>query len=157
MVRGLVCMAALLGAVAVVTAGDRPALPKGGPPVVAIAQASEKDGAVVIRFAIPEEQPAGAEAVADPTGKTAGVIVPRRKMGWAETDVTVDGRAVRAMTADGNAIDPKDLPRRLAKASRVVVFRGQAEPDPFYLGVYREDTVVFVGPADKFKAPAPKK
>ena len=82
MARGLVCVAALLGAAAGVAADDRPALPKGGPPVVAVAQASEKDGTVTVRFSVPEEQPAGAEAVPDPTGKTTGVIVPGRKLGW---------------------------------------------------------------------------
>ncbi|MFL5242303.1 MAG: hypothetical protein ACJ8FY_09365 [Gemmataceae bacterium] len=66
-------------------------------------------------------------------------------------------RIVRALTVHGKSIDPKDLVKRLGKASQVVLFHGQAEPDPYYLKVFREDVVVFVGPADKLKAPIQRK
>jgi len=117
----------------------------------------EKNGAWVVRVSVPETRAAGTKSVPDPTGKTTGVIVAVEEAGWFDYDLTVDGRQVRAVGADGKAIDPKDLPKRLAKPARVVLFRGAGEPDPHYLGVLRDDVIVLVAPADKFKAPAPKK
>ncbi len=64
-----------------------------------------------------------------------------------------DAQAVWALTAAGKAIEPTALPKRLAKASRVVLFKGNADPDPYYSGLFRDDVVLFVAPADKFQIP----
>ncbi len=153
MVRSRMCVLALIGTVALATAEEKPAPPKGGPPVMALAQATEKDGKIVVRFWLAHERPAGADYVPGPEGKSIRVIGARTKMGWADVDVVADGRTIRALTADGKAIDPKDLPKRLAKASRVVLFYGQADPQPYYLGLFRESVVLFVAPANKFAFP----
>ena len=136
--------------------GDRrrkPAPPKKGstwPVVAVLAQATEANGKVVVRFSIPVEVPDGAYPVG-PKGEL--VIGANSKMGWFDIHLVADGKKVRALTADGKAIEPKDLPKRLAKACRVVLFKGQAEPDPYYLGLFREGVVLIVAPADKFQIP----
>ena len=115
-----------------------------------LAQATEANGKVVVRFSIPVEVPDGAYPVG-PKGEL--VIGANSKMGWFDIHLVADGKKVRALTADGKAIEPKDLPKRLAKACRVVLFKGQAEPDPYYLGLFREGVVLIVAPADKFQIP----
>jgi hypothetical protein len=146
-------MVILIGAVTGATADDKPAPPKKGSPgpVAVLAQAAETDGKVVVRFSLPVEVPDGADPVGGPERRP--VIGARTKMGWFDVHLTADGKAVRALTSDGKAIDPKVLPKRLAKVSRVVLFQGKADPDPFYQGLFREDTVLFVAPADKFQRP----
>jgi hypothetical protein len=67
--------------------------------------------------------------------------------------VKVDGKEVRAFGTDGKELKLAELSKRLAKSASVVVFH-QVEPDPYYLKVYREETVVFTAPASKFLAPA---
>ncbi|HEY1375408.1 MAG TPA: hypothetical protein VGF55_01360 [Gemmataceae bacterium] len=153
MLRAALGVLAVIGVVGAATADDKPAPPrKGGVPIVAVARATEKDGAVVVHLSTPVEVPDGADPVAGPD--RAPVIGARSKMGWFDRDVVADGRTVRAFTADGKAIDPKDLPKRLAKASRVVLFQGQTDPDPYYLGLYREDVVLLVAaPAHTFSVP----
>jgi hypothetical protein len=146
-------MMMLIGAVTGAIADDKPAPPnRGSPrPVVVLAQATERDGKVVVRFSLPVEVPDGADFVGGPERKP--VIGARTKMGWFDVHLAADGKAVRALTADGKAIDAKALLKRLAKASRVVLFQGQADPDQFYLGLFREDVVLFVAPADEFQIP----
>jgi hypothetical protein len=146
-------MVILIGVVTGATADDKPAPPKKGSPrpVVVLAQATETDGKVAVRFSLPVEVPDGADPVGGPERRP--VIGARSKMGWFDVHLAADGKAVRALTADGKAIDPKDLPKRLAKASRVVLFQGKADPDPFYLGLFRGDVFLFVAPADKFQIP----
>jgi hypothetical protein len=151
--RCSICMVILIGTATAAPAEEKPTPPmKGSPrPVAVLAQANEKDGKVVVRFSLPVEVPDGADLVGGPD--RAPIIGARSKMGWFDVDLVVDDKTVRALTTDGKAIDPKTLPKRLAKASRVVLFQGKANPDPFYLGLFREDAVLFVAPADKFQIP----
>ena len=154
MMRCGICAVALVGAVAWATADDKPAPPTKAsrpPDVSVVAQATEKGGKVVVRFSLPVEVPDGADPVGGPD--RAPVIGARSKMGWFDVELVADGKAVRALTADGKAIEPTALPKRLAKASRVVLFKGTADPDPYYLGLFREDVILFVAPADKFQIP----
>ena len=105
----------------------------------------------MVHFSLPVEVPDGADHVGG--ANRAPVIGARSKMGWFDLDLVADGKTVRALTSDGKAIEPAALPKRLAKASRVVLFKGSVDPDPYYFGLFREDVVLFVAPADKFQIP----
>jgi hypothetical protein len=82
----------------------------------------------------------GADAVGGP--ERVPVIGARSKVGWFDVHLVADGKAVRALTADGKEINPKGLPKRLAKAFRAVLFKDAADPDPYYLGLFREDVTL---------------
>jgi hypothetical protein len=117
---------------------------QGPAPEVVLAQALEKEGAWVVRVSVPET-------------RSDGLVVPVEETRWFDCDLVVDGSKVRALGTDGKAIDVKELPKRLAKPTRVVLFRGAGEPDLSHLAVFPEFVVVLVAPADSFKAPAEKK
>ena len=74
-------------------------------------------------------------------------------MGWFDVELVADGEAVRALTAGGKTVDPAALPKRPAEVSKAVPFKGAADPDPCYFGLFREDAVLLVAPADKFQIP----
>jgi hypothetical protein len=138
MVRCGICAVALAGAAAWAAADEKPPPPKKAsrpPDVTVVARVAEKDGTVIVRFSLPVEVPDGADPVGGP--ERVPVIGARSKMGWFDVHLVADGKAVRALTADGKEINPKDLPKRLAKASRAVLFKGAADPDPYYLGLFR--------------------
>lgn len=156
MLRFLCIAATIAGLASGARAQDLPPLPKGPPPQYPLARAGEKDGKVVVHFTrvVHRTKPVTVEE----NGKklTSNVV----ESGWDEITLPVDGKEVRALGPDGKAIDPKDLPKRLAKRTQVVVFvlnefSGTTEPDPFYLRVLREDVVVFAAPAEKLFPPPP--
>jgi hypothetical protein len=70
---------------------------------------------------------------------------------WANLHMKIDGKTARAFDSDGNPIEPKHLPMRLAKPTRAVLFYGKI--DPYYLGLYRKETVLFVIPEEILHAP----
>ncbi len=87
MVRYAVCSAALLEAVAWATADDKPTPPKKAsrlPDVSVLAQATETDGRVFVRFSVPVEVPDGADPAGGP--ERAPVIGAQRKMGWYDVE-----------------------------------------------------------------------
>ena len=66
------------------------------------------------------------------------------------------GDQVRAYRPDGKAAEPNDVLKALAKPSGVACFIGfiglkPADPDPFYLGLLREGSVVLA-----FEVPIPR-
>jgi uncharacterized protein (TIGR03067 family) len=63
--------------------------------------------------------------------------------------VKVDGKAVRAFGADRKPLDIPELNKRLSMRAAVVVVHGQP-PDPFFLKVLNERSVVFVVPKKLF-------
>jgi uncharacterized protein (TIGR03067 family) len=63
--------------------------------------------------------------------------------------VKVDGKAIRAFGVDRKPLDIPELNRRLALRAAAVVVHGQA-PDPFFLKVLHERTVIFVVPKKLF-------
>jgi hypothetical protein len=137
---------------------DLPPAPIGGGPLCQLATAAEKDGAVVVRFHQLWLHAKVLKVERDGKQVVENEFVYR----WVEVpvDVRVDGREVRVLSADGKAIDPATLPKRLAKPTPVVVFRfspkEEPRPDPFYLRMLREDVVVFAGPFEKFHPPPRK-
>jgi uncharacterized protein (TIGR03067 family) len=62
---------------------------------------------------------------------------------------TVDGKAVRAFGNDRKPLDIPELNKRLSIRAAVVVVHGQP-PDPFFLKVLNERSVVFVVPKKLF-------
>jgi uncharacterized protein (TIGR03067 family) len=68
----------------------------------------------------------------------------------------VDGKAVRAFGTDRKPLDLAELSRRLSIRAAAVVVHGQP-PDPFFLKVLNERSVIFVVPKklfDQLKKPA---
>jgi uncharacterized protein (TIGR03067 family) len=61
----------------------------------------------------------------------------------------VDGKAVRAVGADRKPLDITELNKRLSIRAAVVVVHGQP-PDPFFLKVLNECSVIFVVPKKMF-------
>jgi uncharacterized protein (TIGR03067 family) len=61
----------------------------------------------------------------------------------------VDGKAVRAVGADRKPLDITELNKRLSTRAAVLVVHGQP-PDPFFLKVLNERSVVFVVPKKLF-------
>ena len=150
MFRYLSTAAVLLLFASVVAGDDKSALPTGPGPEVVLARAVDKAGTWMVHVSIPETHTSGMKNVPDPTGKTTGVIVPVEESKWFEYDLIVDGRQVRACKPDGKPIEPKDLRGRLTRPVRAVLFRGNANPDPHYLGVLRDDVIVLIAPPDRF-------
>jgi hypothetical protein len=132
MFRYGICTMAMAMAVAVAwaTADDQPAPPKKGssPPAVVLARATERHGAVVVRFSLPAAQPINVLLPAGPGVELRVVLGAETKAGWADFDVPIDGNTPRALSADGKPIDPKDLPKRLTKGTRAVLFHGDVDP-----------------------------
>ena len=141
----------------VTVAQDLPPLPKGSPPDFELATAMEKDGAVVVRFTMRGTHTKVVQVEQDGKKVTKNVV----ELAWVDSsDVKVDGKNFAVLGADGKAIDPKDLLKRLAKPTQVAVFKfgpkGESKPDLFYLRMLREDVVVFAASYEKFR-PAPTK
>jgi hypothetical protein len=156
MMRTFLFATMIFGIISLTNAEDKPFFPKGNPPFIALAQASEKGGTITIRISIPAELPDGTETIPDPTKKTTGVIVPKTKIGWADSEVKLDGKKVRALTTSNKAIDAKTLSKQLAKPSRIAVFYNDTDPDPYYLGLFRDDVIVIVIGPEKETPPTKK-
>lgn len=159
MVRWVYVTAVLAGLATDSGAQDLPPLPQGPSPNYQLAKAVEKDGIVVVRFTRVEFRTKTVEVEKD--GKKFARNIAESAWADAGIDVPVDGKEVRAFGADGKVIDPKDLPKRLARLTQVVVFvfgpNTEPKPDPFYLRALREDIVVFAAPAAKLFPAPPKK
>lgn len=141
---------ALLLITSAVSADQQTALPVGPSPEIVLAKAVAKSGTWFVRVSIPEKHTTGTTNIADPSGRTTGVIVPIEETKWHDYDLAVDGQQVRAIRPDGKAIEPKDLRGRLGRSVRVVLFRGHANPDPYYMSVLRDDVIVLIVPPDRF-------
>jgi len=142
-----------VGTVTIASLGDEPPLlPKGSPPTVMTAQADAKVAGQVV-FMVPQQQIVTAKREVERDGKR--IVEQSQVPVWISFSVLlkVDGKEVRAFGTDGKELKLAELSKRLANSASVVVFH-QAEPDPYYLRVYREGTVVFTAPASKFLGPA---
>ena len=147
MVRWLFTVAMSIGLVASSSGQDRSPPRTGAPaPSFELVTAAEKDGAITVRY----------------SHMGLGVVTlmmdgkPVRTTGYVQYEITFNavGKGVAVLGADGKAIDSKDLLKRLAKPTAVAVFvfppEVESKPDPFYLGVLREDIVVFAVPSKEF-------
>jgi hypothetical protein len=72
-----------------------------------------------------------------------------KKFPLPSVSAKVDGKAVRAVGADRKPLDITELTKRLPTWTAVVVVHGQP-PDPFFLKVLNERSVVFVVPKKLF-------
>jgi hypothetical protein len=109
--------------------------PPNEPPHLWRASASEEDGKVVIRIARPEYVAPRKATAAEP-------------MCWDELRLVTLGATVHAFGVDGKRVDSKAVLKAMAKPKGVAVFvqfsRQLLEPDPYYLAMLREGTIVLV-------------
>ncbi|HEV3437203.1 MAG TPA: hypothetical protein VG122_07580 [Gemmata sp.] len=109
--------------------------PPNEPPHLWRASASEEDGKVVIRIARPEYVAPRKAVAAEP-------------MRWDDLRPVTLGETVNAFGVDGKRVDSKAVLKAMAKPKGVAVFvqfsRQLLEPDPYYLAMLREGTIVLV-------------
>lgn len=121
--------------------------PSGWPPHLWLASASEQDGKVVIQIAKPEER--GSRS--GPGGFEPGVksLPATTVMKWSNLRKVTLGKTVQAFRVQGERAEPKSVLKALGKPNGVAVFVRTKEsdptrPDPFYLALLRENTLVLV-------------
>ncbi len=124
--------------------GDQP--PPNEPPQLWRASVTEQDGKVVIQIARPKyEAPRKA--------------VSAEAMKWHNLRQVRLGQFVRAYDVDGKRLESKAVLKALRQPKGVAVFvrfyRPLIEPDPFYLAMLRQGTIVFVVAADAIADPIP--
>jgi hypothetical protein len=132
-----------------VCAEEKPPHPTAPPPQVCVASAAEKDGVVQIRVTVPRMVPVTvAKVVPNADGKQITGTETIYKAEMVETVLTADGEEVQVSRKDGKAVDPKDLPKLLAKETRVLVF-SLGKVDPYYLDVVNDQVLIITVPASK--------
>jgi len=141
-------------------AQDRPDPPVDGPPVIMVAQATAKDGDVILKVSNPQPTFKTKTVEVEKDGKKEKVTMAVREYVWSDIQVKVDGKVIAAFDVKGKPIDPKNLLTRLAKAARVAVVLNppglNRKLDPYYLGALKDDIVVLKGPEEKFRlSPGP--
>ena len=119
------------------TAQDKP--PPGPHPVLWLASATQQNGKVVVQISMPGLPP----PPMDPKDKPAEGSV------WVELRKVTLGKTVQALRINGERAEPKTVLKALAKPKGVAVFVRTKEndprrPDPFYLALLRDDTLVLV-------------
>lgn len=121
--------------------------PPGQPPQLWLASASEQDGKVVIQIAEPVERGGlGGRGGFEPGVKS---LPATRVMKWSNLPKVTLGKTVQAFRVNGERAEPKSVLKALAKPKGVAVFirtkdNDPPSPDPFYLALLREDTLVLV-------------
>ena len=140
----LVLSVALVCVVSATADDDNP--PPNKPPQLWRALATEQDGKVVIQIARPEYD------------------VPRKSvsaeaMKWHNLQKVTLGNSVHAFGVDGKRVESTAVFEALRQPKGVAVFvrfyEPLLDPDPFYLAMLREDTIVFVVAADAILDPIP--
>jgi hypothetical protein len=121
--------------------------PPGQPPQLWLASASKQDGRVVIQIAKPEERGGlGGRGGFEPGVKS---LPATTVMKWSNLRKVTLGKTAQAFRVKGERAEPKTVLKALAKPKGVAVFVRTKEsdptrPDPFYLALLREDTLVLV-------------
>ena len=141
-------------------AQDRPDPPVDGPPVIMVAQATAKDGDVILKVSNPQPTFKTKTVEVEKDGKKEKVTLAVCEYVWSDIEVKVDGKMIAAFDVKEKPIDPKNLLTRLAKAARVAVVLNppglNRKLDPYYLGALKDDIVVLKGPAAMFRlSPGP--
>jgi hypothetical protein len=125
-------------------AQDRP--PPNEPPKLWRAAAVEKDGKVVIQMEWPDYVAPRQAVAAEP-------------MKWRAFKPVILGETVHAFAVDGKPVGAKAVVMALAQPKAVPVFeryfRPLLDPDPYYLRLFREGTVVLVVAAEDIADPVP--
>ena len=153
MKKYLLTVSVLLIAAAPLPRRDVRTLPKYPPPEVVLAEAFEKEGAVFVRFWVPVPHIVTVSRTIEEDGKKIKAAVATFSYGrFLFVDLKADGEQVQAFDVKGKEIAAKELLKRLAKRTHVVVFKSDP-PDPYYLSVLRPDTLVFKAPVEKVTAP----
>lgn len=123
---------------------DRP--PPNEPPQLWRASASEQDGKVILQITSPEYV-------------APRKAVPAEPMKWRALKPVTLGKTVHAFGTDGKRVESKSVLKALAKPKGVAVFvqfhRTLLNPDPFYLDMLREGTIVLVVAAEDISDPVP--
>jgi hypothetical protein len=153
---------ALLAAVPAAPAPKGGEAPKGPPPEIRIVKMNDKGDLVseitvmTSRVEIVErtvEELVNGMKVQRKVAQAVPVMVHERRQ------VVYPSKGVKAFTADGKAVALRDLAKRLAGPTPVVVSADDRPVDPAYLRLFNKDALVFVLPAPKEmprgKAPAP--
>ena len=140
----VVIFVALMSALSASANDDKP--PPNEPPQLWRAAATEHGGNVVIQIARPKYE------------------VPRKAvsaeaMKWHNLKKVTLGKSVRAFGVDGKRVESKAVLKALQQPKGVAVFvrfyEPLLDPDPFYLAMLREGTIVFVVAADAILDPIP--
>jgi hypothetical protein len=146
----------LLVLVPVATAQEKEA-PRGESPRLWLASASQQDGKVVIQIAEPVEQGGpGGQRVGDGVRSLPATTVRK----WWNLEKVTLGKTVQAFRVDGKPAEPAAVLEALAKPKGVAVFvrtkdSDPTRPEPFYLALLREDTLVLVVNATDIYPKAP--
>lgn len=142
-------------------AQERPAPPVDRPPLIMLAQAVTKDGDVFLTVSNPQPVFKTKTIEVEQDGKKVKVNKAVCEFVWSDIEVKVDGKDVAAFNVSGKPIDSQELPKRLAKPTRIAVLPTPAgedrKLDPFYLGALKIGTVVVKIPEAKFAAVTPQK
>jgi hypothetical protein len=145
--RGLTLLSVTLLLFAQVGGAQEKDAPPGQAPQLWLASASEQNGQVVIQIAKPEERAgAGGPGGFEPGVKT---LPATWVMKWSDLRKVTLGKTVQAFRVNGERAEPKSVLKALGKAKGVAVFvrtkdDDPTRPDPFYLALLREDTLVLV-------------
>jgi hypothetical protein len=145
--RVLTLMLATLPLFVPVASGQEKDGPAGQPPRLWLALATEQDGKVVIQIAKPEEQGShGGRGGFEPGVKSLPATMV---MKWTNLRKVTLSKTVQAFRVNGERAETKSVLQALAKPKGVAVFLRTKEsdptrPDPFYLALLREDTLVLV-------------
>lgn len=122
---------------------SQPADPKvqGAAPWVMLAQATDKEGVVTLTLWHAVPQPSEVVRQVAEGGKNVQKKLLVTEVEWDRYEVTADGKSVRAATADGKTVAPKELLNRLAVPTPAAIFIFD-QADMAQLKVFRSDTVV---------------
>jgi hypothetical protein len=121
--------------------------PTGQPPRLWLASASKQDGKVIIQIAEPVER--GGTDLARGLGPGVGSLPATTVTKWSNFPKVTLGKTVQVLRVDGKSAEEDTVLKTLAKPKGVAVFvrakdGDPTKPDPFYLALLREDTVVLV-------------
>jgi len=133
----------LLMLVSTINAEEKDTAPRGDSPRLLKASATQKDGRIIIEIAEPVEQGAGPLVHSPGVGSLPATMV----MNWVAFKKFTLGKTVLALHVDGKVAEPEMVLKALAKQKGVAVFiraNVQAKPEPFYLSLLREETIVLV-------------
>ncbi len=141
-----ILLATLLLSVPVGSAQEKDA-PRGQPPQLWLASASDQEGAVVIQIAKQVER--GGVDGARGLGPGVQSLPATMVMKWSNLRKVTLGKTVQAFRVNGERAETKSVLKALAQPKGVAVFvrtneRDPTRPDRFYLALLREDTLVLV-------------
>jgi hypothetical protein len=128
---------------AAVTAQNGPA--KGSPPKVMVAQVDE-NGRPFLLHTVVEMVPVSVKVLVQVNNRNEERTVTELRQVQRVARFELDKGKTRFFDATGKAIGPKELGKRLKRATAVLVSTDGREVDPFYLRLARPDTVVVVSP-----------